>query len=232
MKIEINDVISLIEQNFNFLHLGKFLSWYIRKNNLADVAETIPIRSDDGEYILYGNRTKMLLEDAFINGYKSNILGYFTEWNAFRGIFMAVREGIDKVDTWKSYLEERLGEQYDFFEKIIKFARNVLSHNIHHEIRLHEKDIFSIKKWFENKKLLSYSLNISYKRYLPEASCHPNYSFKIELDYSKLKDGEKFLNIISLNNLYMLADFCYNLADFYNASDSYNEVKEKERKRC
>ena len=120
MKIEINDVISLIEQNFNFLHLGKFLSWYIRKNNLADVAETIPIRSDDGEYILYGNRTKMLLEDAFINGYKPNVLGYFTEWNAFRGIFMAVSEGIEKVDIWKSYLEERLGEQYDFFEKIIK----------------------------------------------------------------------------------------------------------------
>ena len=219
MKIEINDVISLIEQNFNFLHLGKFLSWYIRKNNLADVAETIPIRSDDGEYILYGNRTKMLLENAFINGYKSNILGYFTEWNAFRGIFMAVSEGIEKVDIWKSYLEERLGEQYDFFEKIIKFARNVLSHNIHHEIRLHEKDIFSIKKWFENKELPSYSLDISYKRYLPEASYPSNYSFKIELICSKLKEGEKFLDIISLNNLYMLAEFCYNLTHFYNFTE-------------
>ena len=97
-KRSIDDNITLVEQNYSFLHIGNFLSQYIKNHNLSTEAKNILF--DFGEnkrFVLSGDLSRDCFSDSFINWNKSNILGYFVTWNAFRGIAMAMHEGISKI---------------------------------------------------------------------------------------------------------------------------------------
>ena len=149
----IEDILSFIEDNYRFLIIGKFLDWYIKNNNISDKAKNINIiLGQNRGYILNGYLIKQMLEDIYINSNKGNIFGYFVEWNAIRGITMAVKEGIKTNQDFRNFLENKLGDQYKYFDVIISFIRNILSHNIDHEIRILDSKICSGTQQYVQKK--------------------------------------------------------------------------------
>ncbi len=221
MKPEIKDIILLIQQNFALLNVGLFLSEYIKKNNLSTEAKNIVIGFEKGKtFSLNGEFIRNLLSDSYINSEKINVLGYFIEWNAFRGIFMAMREGVCKNSEFKEYLKIELGEsRYFHFDVIIGFCRNILSHNIDNNIRL-SKEYFDKIKVYVGKDGIStvdfaYNYDIDFKNKKFLASIPRDYSFEIKVDFSKMKVGDEFLKQISEYNMFMLSELCYNLAQSY-----------------
>ncbi len=216
-ELKTDDIISLITQNYEFLNVGLFLNEYIKRNNLSIEAKNINIKLDGRQrYLLRGSVIKDSLEDIYINSNKSNIFGYYIEWNAFRGIFMAVVEGVKCNKEFKEFLKSKLGEdKYEDFNAIIKFCRNILSHNIDNEIRLKEDDIKDIKE----KKKIDFKFNYSKdfdKETLPQnfPKDYEDYGFEIKIDFQNMKIGDKFIDKISVYNLFMLAELCYNLVYF------------------
>jgi len=216
-KCSIEDILMLVEQNFVFLHIGTFLSLYIQKHNLATEANNISLNLRQNTYLLRGDLIRDSLSESYVNWNKSNILGYFVTWNAFRGIATAMHEGI-KNEVFKNFLERILKQKFIHFKFIIAFIRNVLSHNIENEIRLTEDDFKGSKESFINRVNNSgvAIFDFIYSRDFPEKISFPdNYGFNIELQFFNLKGGNKFTDIISEWKLFMIMELCYNIIYYY-----------------
>jgi len=217
----IDDVISQIEWNFMCLHLWTFFSNFALENNLSTQAKNIKLKFSDWRgFILSGYKIKDSLESLYINQEKENFFSTFVEINAFRGILWAMLEWIEKDKKFKRWLTNIIKEeQMDVFRYTLRFIRNILSHNIDPEMRLHEHDFRelqrkivtlnspSIKNWIVDFK-------VDYEKVLPK-SWIKNYSFEIKIDFNTLKKGTPFYQLVPKADIYMLCEFCYNLIVYY-----------------
>ena len=195
-------------------------SFVIKQQNLSSEAKNIRLVLEGNKgYVLKGSFIRDSLSASFINRNKSNILGYFTEWNAFRGIAMAICEGISHTPDFKDYLKRILGEdKQKHFEYIIRFIRNVLSHNIESEINLIADNFEGTKKQFirsvDQSGVARFDFN--YNRDFPAKTGFPeDYGFYIEIRFCDLKAGNKFTNVVSEWHLFMIMELCYNLVNYY-----------------
>lgn len=223
INLKVDDTLSLIEQNFEFLHAGKFLSHYIKQNNLSTKAQNLTIYFEEGKtYCLNGLIIRDYLESAFINNNKPNTLGYFVTWNAFRGIGMAMTECFKEKNSFRDLIKKKLGDRYEHFKAIFQFIRNVLSHNVHNEIRL-KKDDYDITKTRFTKKVKSgkAKFEFNYIHDLPEiCTTNGDYGFKIIVDFTKLNKGDHFINIVHEWELYMLMELSFNFVKVYRQSNN------------
>jgi hypothetical protein len=217
----INDVISQIESNFMCLHLWTFFSHYAMENNLSGKAKNIKLTfSDKRWFILSGYKIKDSLESIYIHQEKENFFSTFVEINAFRGILWAMLEWIEKDRKFKRWLEEIITPaQMDVFRYTLRFIRNILSHNIDPEMRLHEHDFRELQRKIVT--LNSPSINnwivdfqIDYEKVLPKSGIK-NYKFQITVDFNTLKKGTPFYQLVPKADIYMLCEFCYNLIVYY-----------------
>ncbi len=217
----INDVINQIEWNFMCLHIWTFFSEYILENNLSCNAKNIKLKFSDWRwFILSWYKIKDSLETIYIQQDKNNFFSSFVEINAFRWILWAMLEWLEKDKKFKKRIETIISKwQMDAFRYTLRFIRNILSHNIDPEIRLHEHDfrelqrkIFTLKTKAINNWILN--LNIDYEKVLPK-SWIKNYSFKIKIDFNTLKKGTPFYQLVPKADIYMLCEFCYNLIIYY-----------------
>ena len=221
-KILLEDTLLLVEQNFYFLNMGEFLGMLSKTEDLTDRSMFV-VKKFDNENAYYFNAdiTYELLKNA--REYQKDELSlfeYFVEFNAFRGICMAMVEAFRLENGFKEYIEERFGEQYENFYDILSFVRNVLSHNTHAEIRLNEKDFAgTLKRIRRMRRDEKVRLNFQYSKSLPEIS-PPNskYGVNISINFLSLKVGDEFLKIVKLWDLFMLSELCFNLVISFRAT--------------
>ncbi len=209
----IEDILSLVEHNFQFLHVGKFFDEYAKRNDIASEAKSLQVSFIDGKtYRLADNRISEALHSYFVTPNKPTIFGYLVEWNAFRGIGMAMLEGLKDAPLFSDFVKKFLGNRYEHFYHILSFIRNVLSHNIHSEIQL-KKDNYEITrnqfKKIDPSGIAKFS--IKYADDFPEANSPRDYGFKIEVDFQSLSPGNRFIEVISEWHLYMFSELCFNL---------------------
>ena len=213
--ILLEDTLLLVEQNFYFLNMGEFLGMLSKTEDLTNRSMFVVKKFDDeNAYYFNADITYGLLKNA--RKYEKDELSlfeYFVEFNAFRGICMAMVEALRLDGDFKSYIEDKFTNQYEDFYDILSFVRNVLSHNTHAEIRLNEKDFAgTLKRIRRMRRDENISLNFQYSQSMPEIS-PPNskYGVNISIDYLSLKIGDEFLQIVSLWDLFMLSELCFNL---------------------
>ena len=128
----------LVEQNFYFLHIGALS----KKENLADRDLSVKRGFEESQkYSFNPNIIKELLDDAKTKKIEEiTLFEYFVEFNAFRGICMAMVEALRLESSFREFMRMRLYKQFEDFFDIVSFVRNVLSHNFHAQIMLSEKD--------------------------------------------------------------------------------------------
>ena len=103
--------------------------------------------------------------------------------------------------------------------------RNVLSHNIHSEIRLSEKDyegtLKRIRRMGRNPDI---SFAFQYALRLPELGA-PNdaYTFSCHINFESLEEGMPFLEILSMWDLLMLAELCFNVVMTFRLQEEKKE---------
>jgi len=218
-KRSIEDILTLVEQNFEFLHIGMFLShYYIKEHNLAVEAKNIDLNLEKNKgFVLRGDIIRDSFSESFIKCDQGNILGYFVEWNAFRGIAMAIHEGISKNSDFEKFIESILKKKYKHFKCIIAFIRNVLSHNIDSEIRLIKEDFEPTGNKFKKDVQSGVaSLEFIYSRDFPEKNALPeDYGFNIQIQFCNLEEGNKFTDIVPEWHLFMIMELCRNVVGYY-----------------
>jgi len=219
----VEDALSLIEQNFYFLHAGEFFTSLSKRKNLT-TNNNLNVKKyfDNGAiYHFNPNIIKEILLDAKKSSKEQTILfEYFVQFNAFRGICMAMVE-ILRLDThFKYFIQTKLQDKYEDFFDIISFIRNVLSHNIHADIFLVQKDFDgTLKRIRRMKRKSNIHFDFLYSKDLPEInSPFPDYGFSCNIDFELLKVNTPFLDIVSLWELMMISELCFNFVVAYKVS--------------
>ncbi len=219
--ILLEDALLLVEQNFYFLNMGEFLGKIAKTENLSERSLFVVKKcSEDQAYYFNAEIIYELLENAReYRNEEMSFFEYFVEFNAFRGICMAMVESLRLESPFQDYIKEKMQEQYENFFDILSFVRNVLSHNTHAEIRLNNKDFDgTLKRIRRMRRKEKVTLEFRYSQTLPEIS-PPNsqYGLDICIDFLSLKKGDAFLDILSLWDLFMISELCFNLVISYRA---------------
>ncbi len=228
-NILLDDALLLVEQNFYFLHVGEFFGNLSKKENLTN--KELRVKRVFGESQSYSFNPaiiKELLNDAKTQkSEKITLFEYFVEFNAFRGICMAMVEALRLDSSFRSFMQIRLAQQFEDFFDIVSFVRNVLSHNIHAQIMLNEKDYAgTLKRIRRNKRDTNILFSLTYASDLPEiGSPDMSYGFTCNVDFEKLEEGMPFLEIISHWELMMLSELCFNLVMAYRMFEEENSKK-------
>ena len=222
-EVLLDDALLLIEQNFYFLHMGEFFGKLSKTEDFTDRSLFV-VKKYEKDQAYYFNA--QIIHELLLNAQKSqkeeiSLFEYFVEFNAFRGICMAMVESLRFESPFKTFMQELFNEQYENFFDIVSFVRNVLSHNVHSEIRLGQKDfdgtLKRIRRMGREPKLF---FNFQYALNLPELGA-PNeaYSFTCRIDFSALEEGMPFLEILSMWDLMMLSELCFNLVMTYRMNE-------------
>ena len=212
--------IELLQWFYRFLYLWKFLEKYIKSHDISPDVIDFPIPTwDKKNFVMKWTIVKKILSDIYKHPDKKNIFGYMVEINSFRGIFSVTREMIETQETFQKFLSEKLKDKYIAFEHIIRFFRNVLNHIETADVKiklddyLKQKDYLS--KWQHISKLL---FTIKYADYFVEWKWSKDYGLDIEIDFHNLKEWQKMFDIIPLHQVYLLAEFCFNLSEIFRST--------------
>jgi len=216
----LEDALLLVEQNFYFLHAGEFYSQISRSSNLSFHFDTAVTKQfEDGT--LY-NFTPTIIEEILndspiVAAGETTLFEYFVEFNAFRGICMAMVEALRLETDFKEFLQKRLGDRFEDFIDILSFIRNVLSHNIHAEIALSTKDYEgTLSRIIRMRRNPDITLIFSYRDDLPELSMVDiGYGFQCHVDFASLESGMPFLDILSHRELFLISEWCFKLVVGY-----------------
>ncbi len=218
-KDKIQQNIELLQWFYRFLYLWKFLEKYIKQKDISSDAVDSPISTwDKKNFILKWTVVKKILEDIYSNPDKKNIFWYMVEINSFRGIFSVMREMIETEEKFQIFLKQKLKDKYFAFEQVIRFLRNVLNHIETADVKLKIEDFVKQKdyviKW---NKIPKIKFDIKYADYFIEWKWSKEYGLDIEIDFEKLKEGQKIFDIISLHQIYLLSEFCFNLSEVFRS---------------
>jgi len=226
-NILLDDALLLVEQNFYFLHVGEFFGTLAKKEKLSDFDIDVSSTFETGEtYNFNKGIIKELLCDA--NGTKEEItlFEYFVEFNAYRGICMAMVEALRLESPFRSFMQIKLANQFEDFFDIVSFVRNVLSHNIHARICLNSKDFDgTLKRIRRMNRDADILFNITYANDLPEiGSPELNYGFTCKVNFEELQEGMPFLDVISHWELMMLSELCFNFVMAYRLFENQDNT--------
>lgn len=219
---QVEDALSLVEQNFEFLHVGMFLNWYVKNNDLSSKVVPIEFECVGGKsYTLTGKLAKEALL-VYSNKKKPTVFGYLVMWNSCRGIGMALYELLQHDSPFKEFLRNKLDTRYEHYYSILSFIRHQLSHNISNEILLNEKDYQKLQEKFQKKCPSGVAtFSIKYADDFPELKAPDNYEYKFEVDFTTLTPGKRFIEVISECQLFQFSELCFNfVVAFRNESKS------------
>lgn len=224
-KIQQN--IELLQWFYRFLYLWKFLEKYIKQKDISSDAVDSAIHTwDKKNFVLKWTVVKKILSDIYSNPDKKNIFWYMVEINSFRGIFSVMREMIDTQKNFQIFLDKKLKDKSFAFEQVIRFMRNVLNHIETADFKLKIDDFVKQKTFLsKEKKISKIKFDLKYADYFVEWKWSKNYGLDIEIDFGKLKEGQKIFDIVSLHQIYLLSEFCFNLSEVFRSTMRVGEKK-------
>jgi len=159
---------------------------------------------------------KKILKDIYNNPDKPNIFWHFTQIVTFNQITSWIRELIENSEEFKKFLVENLWKQYFPFEQIIKFTRNCLSHATTTSVSLKTEDYEKQKLYLMSIWNGNINFSFKYSKFFPNQwKWNKEYWLKIIINFDKIRQGKRFLDIISLHNLFILSELCFNLTEIF-----------------
>ena len=216
----LDDALLLIEQNFYFLHAGEFFDAVSRQTDLSQHYDPRIYKKFDDATAYFFNPAiiEEIMEDAAQTpALQPTLFEYFVELNAIRGICMALVEAVKLKSPFRTYMQQKLDSRFEDFVDIVSFVRNVLSHNIHAEIRLDEKDFKGTRERILRMRRDTHIVfSLDYRTDLPEIGTPvEGYGFACDLDFAALEVGMPFLEVIPQSTLMKLAELCFNIVVGY-----------------
>jgi hypothetical protein len=128
-----------------------------------------------------------------------------------------MREMIEKNAAFRSCLQSMFQEQYLPFEQSIRFLRNVLTHTATASLFIQQADYEKQKEFLLSKSVEKIHLDFRYSDHLPERKGSKEYRCQVSIDFSKLHPATSLRKIVSLHQMYLLSELCYNVSRVISA---------------
>ncbi len=226
MKLE--ESISLIQWYYHFLYMGKYLDKYIKKNDLSkNIEKTIVTTGKETTFWLNSKTLESLFASAHKHADKDNVFGYMVELNAIRWIISTMRELIENSPKFKRFLQERISRQYFPFEQIIRLTRNVMAHSYDPKMTIKIDDFINQKTYWSSKGIKTIHFLFKYYHYREERTGDKEYGIDIKINFNTLKAGTPLFKAITLHQLYLFSELCYNLTKLYYTDNKKNKTNVK-----
>jgi hypothetical protein len=218
--------IELLQGYYKFLSLGKFFEAEAKSRPLSLPSHLRIATGEHSTFAINAELTSSLLSEIHKHPTSKNVFGYLTEISAFRGIFSVMREMIENSPSFRACLQTIFGEQYFPFEQTIRFLRNVISHSGTPSLLIQQEDFYKQKEFLLSPKdpkgipkpvVKKVKLHFVYRSHLPEREGSPEYACDVEINFATLKPQTSLRKIVSLHQMYMLAELCYNITKVINA---------------
>lgn len=210
--------ITLLQWYYKQLQLGKFMEEIVKNNDLSFLMHDFEVKTgENSHFVIKSQNIKKILQDIYQNSEKTNIFWYLTEINAFKGISGIMRELINQDNTFKEFLKKTLGKEYFSFEQVIFFTRNILSHSSTTTIMIEENTISAQQEFLKKKKISKINFDFIYSKHITQRKGSKNYGVKIQLDFKKIKIKQSLFDTISIHQLYLLCELCFNLSEIFRA---------------
>jgi len=214
--IILKDAYETVRMYFMMLHLGSFYSNFSRQENLSLRARTIAISADlskpEKKYYCDGYFIRDLLQEIYINAHKVDLFNQLVLNNSIRGVAMSIFEALNNKDIKDLFTKSFFnGDESKFsdFQKIVRFIRNTLSHNIRDRIEIRREDM-TYKGNVTYKGVVKFQYNYSdFPVLLPIP-----YSVDIEVDFDKIQDGETYTDVISEYETLLFVELVHNFLFF------------------
>jgi hypothetical protein len=216
----LDDALLLVEQNFYFLHAGEFFDTVSRQTDLSRFYDPRIYKKFDNAsaYIFNPGIIQEIMGEALLTPREQpTLFEYFILFNAIRGICMATVEAVKLESPFREYMKTKLGGRFEDFVDIVSFVRNVLSHNIHAEIRLDEKDFKGTReRILRMRRDPDIHFHLDYADSLPEIGTPvEGYTFACHVDFASMEAGMPFLEIMPQWELMKLGELCFNFVVGY-----------------
>lgn len=219
--------LELLQGYYKFLSLGKFFEYYSKQQPLSSPPEIPIVTGDHTKFAINTTLVSGLLAEIHKHPTEKNVYGYIVEISAFRWIFSIMREMIEKDSILRSQLQLIFQDQYLPFEQTIRFLRNVLSHTSTTFLYIQQEDYQKQKEFLLMKSIKSIHLDFRYSDYLPEWKGSKDYSCQVSIDFSKLRPATSLRKIVSVHQMYVLAELCYNITKVLYQRTKKTASKEK-----
>lgn len=126
-----------------------------------------------------------------------------------------MKEVIEDGSGFQKFISKNLGKQAFPFEQIIRLIRNCLVHAASAHIELKSDDFYKQRDFLLHHNVRCVHFRFLYADFIPQRSGSKTYGIDIKIDFAKLAAGQSFRKVISLHQMYMLAELCYNLSELY-----------------
>ncbi len=210
-------MLELIQSYYKFLHLWMYIDHLLKKWKIKPISNTIKIKTWKSTYFKINNNiVNDLIYKINSNSDKPNIYGYIVQYSGFKWIFSTTIEILDENKDFGRFIYNLLKNQYFDFVQIVKFLRNILIHSTSLDIKIKKEDFEKQQDYLFKENKLNLKLSINYSKIFGKIwKWNSNYGFEIKINFWELKEGQKLTEIVSLQNLYLLSEFIYNISVVY-----------------
>lgn len=215
-----NNQLQLLQSYYRFLSLGKYLEFLIQSKDFSkEVLDIAIVTGKRSHFGIKSSMIKALLKQIHEKPDQRNIFWYLVEISSFRGIFGIMRELLENDEKFKKFVVSRLYEHYFDFEQIIRLIRNILSHTTTADLIIKNDAFVKQRDFLVYAKNPVVSFKFSYANYWKEWKGNKEYGLDITIAFTNLKEGDSLFDIISLHQLYILSELCYNLCEVFRAEN-------------
>jgi hypothetical protein len=209
--------IDLLQGYYKFLSLGKYFESEAQATPRSLSQNLHIFTGDHTKFSINAELTSSLLSEIHKHPTSKNVFGYLVEISSFRGIFSVMREMIENLPAFRNALKAIFGEQYLPFEQTIRFLRNVLTHSSTPSLLIQQEDFQKQKDFLAMQNVTEIRLHFLYHSHLPEREGSPDYACDAEINFATLKPQTPLRKIVSLHQMYMLSELCYNISRVISA---------------
>lgn len=215
--------IILIQSYYKFLLLWKYLEDTLKRKDFSEDIKKVKIKTwPNSNFDINTNYVKKILHEIHEKPDQKNVFGYLVEMSAIKWILSTTRETLENNESFLEFVSERLQKEFFDFDQILRLTRNILSHSTTANANIKNEDFEKQKSFLEFKKKTKLNFEMKYSTYFTERKWNPDYQIKIELDINKLKEWKSIFEYISMHQLYLLCEFCFNLSEIFR---KYKKIK-------
>lgn len=228
MKIEslqqLAKAYGLTQSHFTLLNLGFFFEDIARRANLSRLAREVGVRTPDGNlYKLPPHVASDFLQQMYDRPSDPTLMSHLVFVASLRAIAMSIVTAVDSTVVggtseiaalYEADVFSGDGAITDSFLGIVRFLRNVLSHNIEDRLNVQSAD-FESQKNFRNSKANKFPSTMLFKYDYSDVSSPihiPGYApnFSIALDLNTVHVGQMLDDVFPTYQALLFLEFCYN----------------------
>lgn len=213
--LQTKKALQLIQAYYRYMYVGWFFTEILKHNDLSVYATDIKVKTwENSSFTLKWATIKQLLSDFHKHSDKENIFSYFSQIVVFRQIFSVMKELCDESKEFQNFLKSISKDQYISLIQTITFHRNILSHSADTHITLRPDDLLKRSIYIHEKRVTK--LQFNYKTYFGKLwTWSDDYGVDMTIDYAALRAWQTYFSIVSLHQLFLLSELCFNLASIF-----------------